>query len=154
MIKITEVMMVWFGWYFIDLRFFGVGGPHWKTYIYVRCRERVNVPLWHFSITKKLSKSIERVQKAAVFVILGKLATLDYFCNLALLELEPLSDRRDKLCRKFARKTIKHPFHSKMFSMVEGRTTRTKRRVIVPEAKTARYDKSTIPNLARIINSL
>ena len=111
---------------------------------------------WHFSITKKLSKCIKRVQKAAatVFVILGKLATLDYFCNLALLELEPLSDRRDKLCTKFARKTIKHPFHSKMFTMVEGRTTRTKRRVIVPEAKTARYDKSTIPNLARIINSL
>ena len=110
---------------------------------------------WHFSITKKLSKCIKRVQKAAaVFVILGKLATLDYFCNLALLELEPLSDRREKLCRKFASKTIKHPFHSQMFSMVEGSTTRTKRSVIVPKAKTARYDKSTIPNLARIINSL
>ena len=120
----------------------------------VRGHLELNVPLWHFSITKKLSKSIERVQKSAAFVILGKLASLDYFCNLALLELEPLSDRREKLCRKFASKTIKHPFHSQMFSMVEGSTTRTKRSVIVPKAKTARYDKSTIPNLARIINSL
>ena len=112
--------------------------------------------MWHFSITKRLSDSIERVQRAAAFIILGKLASRDYICNLAMLGLEPLGERRDSLCREFAIKAMKHPVHSKMFTMVEGRQTRAKRKVVVPvfPAKTARYDRSSVPNLARIINAL
>ena len=97
-----------------------------------------NVPLWHFSITKKLSQTIEKVQKACVFIILGKNASHDYFCNLAILGLEPLSDRRQELCKKFANKTFKHPVHGMMFRRNEGRKTREGRRVIVPVGKTAR----------------
>ena len=53
----------------------------------VRVHLEMNAPLWHFSIPKKLSENIERVQKSAVFIILGKLASRDYICNLALLGL-------------------------------------------------------------------
>ena len=122
----------------------------------IRVHLEMNVPLWHFSITKRLSDSIERVQRAAAFIILGKLASRDYICNLAMLGLEPLGERRNSLCREFAIKAMKHPVHSKMFTMVEGRQTRAKRKVVVPvfPAKTARYDRSSIPNLARIINAL
>ena len=122
----------------------------------VRVHLEMNVPLWHFSIPRKISDNIERVQRAAAFIILGKLASRDYICNLALLGLEPLSERREGICREFARKTMKHPEHNKMFTMVDGRQTRTKRKVVVPvyPAKTARYDRSAVPNLARIINNL
>ena len=95
----------------------------------VRIHLELNVPLWHFSISKKLSSYIEKVQKSCVFIILGKLATPNYYCNLDRLNLELLSDRREKLCIKFAKKTLKHPVHGKMFKLNEGRLTRGGRKV-------------------------
>ena len=113
-----------------------------------------NVALWHFSISKKLSHALEKVQRSCVIIILGKLATTDYFCNLTLLNLEPLADRREKLCIKFAKKTFKHPVHRTMFQINPISNTRDPRKVIVPKAKTVRYEKSSVPSLARMINSL
>ena len=124
----------------------------------IRIHLEQHSPLWHFSISKKLSKSIEKVQRTCVILILGQLATVDYFCNLALLNLEPLSDRREMLCKRFARKTVKHPVHSNMFTFVSDKTarrsTKSSRRVVVPAARTVRYERSAVPNLARIVNSL
>ena len=120
----------------------------------VRVHLEAHIPLWAFSVSKKLRDNIERVQKICLFVILGPLATSDYLCNLAILDLEPLSFRRDKICKKFARKTFKHSTHRNMFSIIEGTNTRAKRKVRVPEARTARYRNSSIPQLAEIINEL
>ena len=122
----------------------------------IRIHLELNVPLWHFSITKKLSRNIENVQKSCLFLILGQVATTEYYCNLALLNLDLLSERRVKLCTQFAKKTFKHPQHGKMFTKNDNRTTYLggKRNVIVPTAKTARYDRSSIPSLARILNTL
>ena len=92
---------------------------------------------------------IEKVQRACAIIILGKLATTEYFCNLTLLNLEPLVDRREQLCTKFAKKTVKHPVHRNMFKINPHNN-----KVVVPVARTARYEKSTVPSLARIINSL
>ena len=36
----------------------------------IRVHLELNVPLWHFSISQKLSKNIEKVQKACVYIIL------------------------------------------------------------------------------------
>ena len=119
----------------------------------IRTHLEQNVPLWHFTISQKLSKSLEKVQKACVYLILGKLATTDYYCNLTLLNLEPLVDRRDELCLNFARKIVKHPVHSNLFKKHEASNTRTRRKVIVPVSKTERYNRSSVPSLARIINS-
>ena len=85
---------------------------------------------------------------------LGKEAHSDYLCNLAILDLEPLDDRREKLCKKFAAKTFKHPVHSKMFEIINLPNIRNKRSVEVPLAKTSRYKNSAIPSLANIINAL
>ena len=82
------------------------------------------------------------------------MATSDYYCNLAILNIEPLENRRELLCKKFARKTFKHPVHRQMFTLRKGNKTRSGCKVVVPEAKTARYEKSAIPSLAKIINSL
>ena len=120
----------------------------------VRVYLEQNVPLWHFSITKILIKKIENIQKASLYIILGKLASPDYFCNLAMLNLQPLINRREILCKKFAKKTLKHPVHSKMFKFNHGRGTRSGRNVIVPPTKSARYENSSIPSLAKLINSI
>ena len=88
-----------------------------------------------------------------IFIILGKRATPDYSANLALLKLERLDDRRDKLSKKFAKRMIKHPEHSKMFNWTGRTNSRSGAKVIVPHAKTERYARSTIPSLARIINN-
>ena len=121
----------------------------------IRILLEMNVPLWHFSITKKLSQDIEKVQKACLFIILGKHATHDYQCNLAILDLEPLSDRRNDLCKEFANKAFKHPVHGKMFKPNQS-TTNTRgerRRVIVPVGKSVRYNNSAVPSLARLLNT-
>ena len=112
-----------------------------------------NVALWTFAISQKLSKLIEKVQKTCVFIILGKYATPDYERNLAILGLERLDKRRMELSNRFAKKTFKHSEHKKMFTLNEKRGTRSNQKVIVPFAKTRRYDTSSIPSLSRIINS-
>ena len=111
-----------------------------------------NVALWSFSISKILINAIEKVQKIACFIILGKQSTSSYTCNLTLLGLETLEVRRENLCGKFALKVFEHPVHKNMFTLKEGRSTRSERKVIVPTAHTKRYDYSSIPSLARLIN--
>ena len=120
----------------------------------VKVHLELNVPLWKFAISKTMSKKIERVQKACLFIILGRHATSDYMCNLAMLNLEPLANRREVLCNKFARKTFKHPVHTKMFIPSSRENARSGRKVIEPNTKTARYRKSSVPSLAKLINEM
>ena len=102
----------------------------------IRVMVESHVPLWSSSISKLLVKQIEKVQKVACFVILGKDSSPSYTSNLATLGLEPLEIRRDSLCKNLARKLIKHPVHRKMFTFKEGRDTRAGMKVIIPHTKT------------------
>ena len=76
------------------------------------------VPDWHSGLTLRQSADIERVQRVAVYVILSDPHTgkceFSYDMALAVLELEPLTSRRDKLCLTFAKKSLKSR-HSDMF---------------------------------------
>ena len=78
------------------------------------------VPAWHSGLTKKQSLDIERVQKVAVRIILSDsetgLCEFSYQMGLVILELEPLEDRRQRLCRTFATKTLKSR-HAQMFKV-------------------------------------
>ena len=64
-------------------------------------------PLWTGAITKKEKMNIERVQKIAAAIILGPKYS-DYNQALEDLDLEPLSDRRVSLTRKFAKNMRKN----------------------------------------------
>ena len=110
-----------------------------------------NVPLWTFNVSQSMSRKIEKVQKTAVFIILGKHAHKEYFCNLTILELDTLQNRREKLSVKFARQILKHPVHRQIFTTTVSQT-RNGKRIVVPASRTARDEKSTIPSLARLIN--
>ena len=110
-----------------------------------------NVPLWTFNVSQIMSRKIEKVQKTAVFIILGKHAHKDYYCNLTMLELDTLQNRREKLSVKFAKNIMKHPQHRQIFTTTASQT-RNGKKIVVPAPRTARYEKSTIPSLARVIN--
>ena len=83
---------------------------------------------------------------------LGINAGKHYSENLAKLDYETLSDRRIKIAENFAKKILKHPAHRKMFKFDLNSKTRNGKKVIIPMAKTSRYQKSTIPSLGILIN--
>ena len=117
----------------------------------IRVFAEENAPLWMFSVNKSLIKKIERLQKTSFYIILGKDADKEYLNNIKTLKTEPLEKRRQKLAINFASKILKHPEHRKIFSYKNDRT-RSKKRVVITMTKRARYERTTIPSLAHIIN--
>ena len=110
--------------------------------------------VWHSSLTVKNRIALERVQKAAVRVIMGK-KYLSYKNGLKNLNLENLTDRREKLCLKFAKNCLKNEKVRNMFpknitkhTMKKRKTQRFKTRL----AKTKRFKKSAIPYMVRLLN--
>ena len=121
-------------------------------FLRIRVMIEQNSPLWMFNISKAMINKIEKIQKISVYIILGKDAHKDYLCNLAILNIEPLEVRREKIAERFASKILKHPEHRKIFRFVNNDRTRLGKRVHVPHTRTARYERSTVPSLAKIIN--
>ena len=111
-----------------------------------------NIPLYMFSLSKAMKMKIEKVQKVSVYIILGNDAHIDYICNLAILDMEPLEERREKIALKFASKVLKHPQHRQIFKYKVSNYTRSGKEVIVPKFNTARYESTTVPSLAKLIN--
>jgi hypothetical protein len=118
----------------------------------IRIFAEMNIPLWNFSLSKKMIKHIENLQKKSMYIILGSHADKDYFCNLAILGLETLHDRREKIIKNFATKILKHPVHRYIFKYSESSRTRSGPKIIVPFTRTSRYERSSIPSLGKFIN--
>ena len=102
-------------------------------------------PLWHSAINGEYRLRIERVQKAALSIILGDSYT-SYRVGLKLTGLETLFERRRKLSLKFAQKSQKHPKFSQWFKL---NTRQTITRQIPPKfcpvvTRTARFAKSPV----------
>ena len=115
------------------------------------------VPAWHSGITVKQSKDIERVQKVAVKIILSNSLTgrcdMPYDMALVILNLEPLFVRREKLCEKFAKDTLKSR-HSDIFKPnPSDYNTRNKLKYKEYKSNTLRCHNSPINYLTRLLNS-
>ena len=85
----------------------------------VRSVLELAVPVWQPCITKFEKNQIERVQKCALFIILGEQYT-HYAQALALVNCESLEDRREKICEKFVKKAANHPKYQNWFRMDEN----------------------------------
>ena len=72
--------------------------------------------VWHSSLTKADSDDIERVQKAAVRLILGE-KYQGYKDALQKMNLESLRERRVKMALNFAKKSLKLENFSKLFPL-------------------------------------
>ena len=73
-------------------------------------------PVWHPSLTGGDKRRIERVQKSAFSIILGR-NFKSYRRALSSLKMDSLFVRREKLCKKFALKSLKHPKFKNWFKL-------------------------------------
>ena len=110
--------------------------------------------VWHAGLTLENKATIERVQKSALAIILGK----GYICYdnaLSTLKLEKLCVRRDKLCLKFARKSLASKKYCTWFVPDEKiQNTRRKNKTVKPAlTRTTRFQKSALPYLTSILNN-
>ena len=72
------------------------------------------VPVWEPGLTLVDSYQIERVQKCALYIIMGDQYT-SYDNARIVLNIDRLSDRRTQLCLKFAKKSENHSKYQKWF---------------------------------------
>ena len=122
----------------------------------------IRVPVWQPALTKGKSEQIEKVQRTAFYIILGK-EYENYDNDLILLERETLEARRIKLCKKFARKALKNPRYANWFYPANKESSpniktrghkRTASNLKPVHARTVRFEKSPIPYMTKILNSV
>ena len=124
----------------------------YKTFIRSNLEFSSNV--WHSSLTKENRQDLERVQKAALRVILGA-EYLNYKDALTLAKLESLEERRGLISLKFAKNCLKNENFSKLFPLKRknhAMNVRNPDKYVVKSANTERYKNSTIPFLQRQLN--
>ena len=74
---------------------------------YIRSILEQSAVVWHSSLTKKNTNDLERVQKVATRIILGKFYN-NYKDGLIKLKMEKLENRRENICLKFAKNCLKN----------------------------------------------
>ena len=120
----------------------------------VRCILELAVPAWQGGLTLDEKLDLERVQKSACHIILGK-EYIGYQNALKLLNLETLESRRIKLCLKFALKAEKHLKFNKWFKptqkMYNTRHEHNKYQNV--RANHTRFLKSPLSFLTRLLNN-
>ena len=110
--------------------------------------------MWHSSLTKENREDLERVQKAALKVIL-KNDYQNYKDALKLTDLQSLDDRREAIGMKFAKNCLKNRNFSKLFPLKNQNHAMKVRHPLkyqVNKANTERYKCSSIPYMQRLLN--
>ena len=123
-------------------------------FTHIRCRLEQSAVLWHSSLTIKNIVDLERVQKAAVRIIIGR-GYESYSETLKYLNIETLFDRREKLCLRFAKKSLNVENFKHLFPLYKNEhSMKTRVSSKFEQAKTSskRYKISTIPHLQRMLN--
>ena len=97
---------------------------------------------------------MERVQKSAVRIILGK-PYESYTETLKELEMKRLSERRDWICLKFAKTSLRLENFKRLFPKQKNKhemETRQHERYHVKRSYGKRYAVSAIPSMQRLLN--
>ena len=121
---------------------------------YIRSVAEQSAVVWHSSLSAKNRKDLERIQKAAAKVILGKRYTT-YKNALKELRIDSLNDRRRKMCLIFAKKSLKNEKVKNMFTTNKSKhhmKTRKSKKFHEQISKTKRFYKSAIPYMTRLLN--
>ena len=124
----------------------------YKTFI--RSNLEFSSTVWHSSLSVADRQDLERVQKAAVKVILGK-EYQNYEKALCELKLESLNDRREAMALKFAKKSLENSNFSKLFPLREvkhGMKVRRSDKYAVKSSNTKRHKESAVPYLQNLLN--
>ena len=111
------------------------------------------VLVWNSSLTGDEISNLERLQKTALHIILSD-NYISYNSALKTLGLRKLSERRKKICLKFARKASKHEKFSKWFKLNPITKTRVNKPTFCPVVcKKVRFEKSPISYLTKLLNT-
>ena len=84
----------------------------YKTF--VRSNLEFSSTVWHSSLTVTERQDLERIQKAAVKVIMGNDYD-NYTQALSNLKMKSLNKRREDMALKFAKKSLENEHFSKLF---------------------------------------
>ena len=123
-------------------------------YSRIRCKLEQSAVVWNSSLTQKNVSDLERVQKSAVRIICGKNYE-SYSDTLSELGMMRLSERRNILCLKFAKKSLKVDNFGKLFplnSKSHDMKTRKSNFYKVSRSYSKRYLQSAIPSMQRQLN--
>ena len=122
--------------------------------LYIRSVLEQSCVVWHSRLTEENSHDLERVQKAAMKIILGNKYN-EYENALEMINLEKLSERRRNLCLKFAQNCLKNEKTKDMFKLnakSNPMNTRFHEEFEVKYANTGRLKISAIPYMQRLLN--
>ena len=120
----------------------------------IRCKLDQSAVVWNSSLTLKNISDLERVQRSAIRIIYGKKYE-SYSGTLKELSIQSLSERREMLCLKFAKKSLKVDNFKHLFPISKNQhdmRTRSNNMFKVNSAFSARYLKSAIPAMQKILN--
>ena len=123
--------------------------------LYIRSILEQSCVVWHSSLTAENSDNLERIQKSAVKIILGK-QYKTYEEALEKIDLQPLNERRDELCLNFAKKCLKSEKVKGIFPVNEKShqmDLRNTEQYVVKHANTERLKMSAIPYMQRLLNT-
>ena len=122
--------------------------------LYVRSALEQSCTIWSSRLTVENITDLERVQKAAVRIILNK-PYENYEKALEKANLQTLAERREILCLKFATTSTQNEKTDKFFPLNQKQHKMNKRnseKYKVKYAKTERLKKSSIPYMQRLLN--
>ena len=122
--------------------------------LYVRSILEQSCVVWNSSLTQENIQDLERVQKAAVRVMLGQKYT-NYEDGLEQLNLKKLSERRNELCLRFAKKCLENEKTQLYFPLKVRKhqmKTRKPHKYSQNKVKTNRLQSSAIPMMQKQLN--
>ena len=127
---------------------------------YKQCRSVMELaaPAWTPGLTQTEINKLERVQKTACAIILGK-KYQSYKSALKILNMETLEQRREKISIKFAKSALKSEKFKQWFSLnekseqnIKTRSFKTRPRLKPVTFRKARYRNSALPYLTELLN--
>ena len=110
--------------------------------------------VWHSSLTQADCSDIERVQKAAMRVIMGT-RYQGYQEALKFMKIDSLKERRVKMALSFVKKSLRQNIFSSLFPLNENAhqmNTRNPNKYVVKNGNTDRMKRSAVPFLQRLLN--
>ena len=123
-------------------------------YSRIRCKLEQSAAVWSSSLTQKNMSDLERVQKCAVRIIYGR-PYESYTETLKELSIMRLSERRELICLKFAKNSLKLDNFRQLFPKQlnsHKMTTRQTDEYHVNMCNGKRYAVSAIPSMQRLLN--
>ena len=121
---------------------------------FIRSVVEQSAVVWHSSLNKKNRQDLERVQKAAVRVIMGKNYST-YKNGLTVLKMDTLEKRRELLCLRFAKNSLKSEKVKNMFPLKKskhGMKLRKPKKFKTNKENTKRLKKSALPYMRKLLN--